>query len=248
MHATDVNRAHWDALARVHGALETGYYDAAALVAGRDSLGSVESAAVGDVTGLDVMPLQCPVGFDPISLARRGAPVTGVAFSPASRAGAEALAERCGVDLKLVQADSTALPESLHGRFDVVYATIGVLCWIEDAGAWMRNVHAVLRPGGRLVLVELHPLYLMVDSVEPLELGFPYAFDGPRAFEENGSYADRDADVGATATVEFAHSVGEVVTAALSAGLRIDALREHFEHEREHRGLLAADADGRYRL
>ena len=83
----------------VHG--QDAYYDAEALVSGRDSLNEHESAAVGDVAGLDVLHLQCHIGFDSISLARRGARVTGADFSPASLAGAAELAERCGRELEL---------------------------------------------------------------------------------------------------------------------------------------------------
>jgi hypothetical protein len=54
--------------------------------------------------------------------------------------------------------------------------------------------------------------------------------------------------VAATATVEYGHSLGEIVTAALDAGLRIDALREHMDAARDHRGdVLTLEADGRYR-
>ena len=52
-----------------------------ALVAGEDVLDDVESAAVGDVAGLDVLHLQSHIAFDSISLARRGARVTCVDFS-----------------------------------------------------------------------------------------------------------------------------------------------------------------------
>jgi SAM-dependent methyltransferase len=246
MDPLELNRAHWDALAAVHG--QDAYYDKDALVSGRDSLNEYESAAVGDVTGLDVLHLQCHIGFDSISLARRGARVTGADFSPASLAAGAELAERAGVSVEWVQADATDLPASLHGRFDLVYSTFGVLCWIGDLDAWMRSVHRALRPGGRLVLVELHPLWVMVGSVDPLELDFPYAFDGPRTFDLPGSYADPDAPVAATATVEYAHSLGEVVTAALGAGLRIDALHEHLDAVRDGRGMLEPEADGRRRL
>ena len=149
-----------------------------------------------------------------------------------------------------MQADAAALPDSLRGGFDVAYATIGAICWIEDIGAWMRCAAATLRPGGRLVLVEIHPLYAMVEAAgEPLRLDFPYAFDGPRRFDEPGSYADPDAPVQATAEVVFAHSLGEIVNAAIAAGLRIDALHEHLETDLDPRGnLLTRGEDGRYRL
>lgn len=247
MDATDSNRAHWDALAAVHG--QDAYYDKDALVSGRDSLNEYESAAVGDVTGLDVMHLQCHIGFDSISLARRGARVTGVDFSPGSLAAAAELAERARVAIEWVQADATALPASLHGRFDIVYSTIGVLGWIADVDAWMRSVVTALRPGGRLVLVEHHPVFLMVASTDPLVLDYPYAFDGPREFDEDGSYADPEAQVTATKTVEYAHSLGEVVTAAIGAGLRVEALHEHLDAIRDGRGdFLPLEADGRRRL
>jgi 2-polyprenyl-3-methyl-5-hydroxy-6-metoxy-1,4-benzoquinol methylase len=50
--------------------------------------------AVPDVAGLDILHIQCHIGFDTISLARRGARVTGVDLSPASLAKARALADR----------------------------------------------------------------------------------------------------------------------------------------------------------
>ena len=241
------NRAHWDALAAVHG--QDDYYDADALVAGADSLTEAESAAVGEVDGLEVLHLQCHIGFDSISLARRGARVTGADFSPASLAKARGLAERAGVEVEFVEADATALPPELRGRFDVVYSTMGVICWIEEIADWMRSVHAALRPGGRLVLVEIHPLYNMVAGREPLALDFPYAADGPRRFEAPGSYADRDAEVAVPTEIVYAHSLGEVVTAAIAAGLRIDALHEHLDAELDPRGdVLTRDDDGRYRL
>src|SRR4051794_27465855 len=150
----DTNRRYWNALADVHG--QDAYYDSEALIAGESSLRDDEEAAVreavGDVAGLDVVHIQCHIAHDSISLARRGARVTGVDLSPVALAKARDLAERCGVQLELVEGDAAALPSTLHGRFDLAYATIGVLCWIGDLGAWMRSAHAVLRPGGRLLL------------------------------------------------------------------------------------------------
>jgi SAM-dependent methyltransferase len=248
---TALNRAHWDALAAVHG--QDAFYDTEALIAGGDSLREHENAAlraaVGDVSGLDVLHLQCHLAFDAISLARRGARVTGADFSPQSLAKARAIADRCGVAVALVEADARALPASLHDRFDLVYATLGVLYWIDDVAAWMRSARAALRPGGRLVLVEIHPLYCMLASLEPPTADFPYANDGGRTFDEDGSYADPDAHVAATATIQYAHDLGEVVTAAAGAGLRVDALHEHLDSDVDPRGdLLPRDADGRHRL
>jgi len=248
---TDVNRVLWDARAAVHG--QDAYYDSAALVAGKDSLTVEEeaaiAAAVGDVAGIEIVHVQCHIGHDTISLARRGARMTGVDFSSTSLVKAAGLAEQAGVEVSWVQADARDLPASLHGRFDLAYSTMGVLCWIDDIAAWMRSVASVLRPGGRLVLIDTHPLTNMVADEPPFSLDFPYAFDGPHEFDEPGSYANPDAEVAATKSVEFAHSLGEIVTAAVAAGLCVDVLTEHLEATqapREH--VLVREADGLLRL
>src|SRR3954451_5075847 len=249
--ARRINRAHWDALAAAHG--QDAYYDIDALVAGADTLREAEAAgvreAVGAVAGLDVLHLQCHIGFDAISLARRGARVVCADFSPAALEKARALARRCEVDVEFVEADATKLPVELHNRFDLVYATIGVLVWIDDLRAWMRSAASALRGGGKLLLVDIHPINQMVGSLDPLELDFPYAFDGPRTFDEPGSYAGVDLSVASTETVEYGHSLGEIVMAALGAGLRLQHLEEHVEADFDPRGnLLDPDEDGRYRL
>lgn len=251
--ASDVNRAHWDALAAIHGTGNDPYYDVGALVAGTSDLDTAEdqavASAIDDVSGKDVLHLQCHLGFDAVVLARRGARVTGADFSQTSLAKARELAARCEVQIDYVQADSTDLPAALQGRFDLVYATIGVLCWINDVDRWMASAAAALRPGGRLVLVEIHPLYACIGSLEPLELDFPYADAGPQRLNEQGSYANPEAVVASPQSIEHAHSLGEVVTAAVAAGLRVKALREHLAVERDPRGtVLPREDDGLIRL
>jgi hypothetical protein len=123
-----------------------------------------------------------------------------------------------------------------------------VLCWIADLGAWMRSVRSTLRPGGRLVLVDLHPVLVMVESSDPLRLDMPYAFDGPHEFAEPESYAgvrtERDGR-----NVNYAHSLGEVVSAAVGAGFAVDALEEHLDASFDPRGgVLTQEDDGRFRL
>lgn len=130
----------------------------------------------------------------------------------------------------------------------MAFASYGVLCWIGDLDAWMRGAALALRPGGRLVLVEFHPLYTMVDRVDPLELGFPYGGGAPCRFEEAGSYADPDLATSANVTIEFPHSVGEVVTAAIDAGLAVRRLEEHLRASGDGRDILTEQPGGGYRL
>jgi SAM-dependent methyltransferase len=245
---TDVNRANWNVWAAAHG--QDGYYDRAGLIAGEDSLTDLERAgvraAVGDVRDRDVLHVQCHIGFDTVTLARRGARMTGVDFSPVALAKAAALAAECGVNITLVEGDSTNLPGELSERFDLAYATIGILCWIGDIDAWMRSVAGTLRPGGRLLLIDPHPIAGMVASTDPLLLDLPYAYDGPHTFTSDGSYATA---AETTTHVQFAHSIGEIVTAAVVAGLRIVRLEEHLDGPMPiSAASTTPDPDGRYRF
>jgi ubiquinone/menaquinone biosynthesis C-methylase UbiE len=249
----DANLDHWEALARFHGTGDDDYYDLDHLRAGGSLMGEEERAAVevatrgAGLTGSRVLHLQCHIGCDAISMARAGATVTAVDFSAGALARLRQLAEECGVDVATVEADAQALPRALDGQFDYVYATIGVLCWIADLDAWMSGVARVLRPGGALVLVEIHPLTTMVASLDPLVVDFPYAFDGPHVFSGTGTYANRDADVAWT-TVQYAHAVAEVVTAAIGAGLAVEHLVEHTSGSFNTGQFEGPEDDGRYRL
>jgi SAM-dependent methyltransferase len=244
-----VNRVWWDERAALHG--QDPVYDTEAFLAGHSTLRRLDHEAVGDVAGLDVVHLQCHTGMDTLSWLRAGArSVAGVDFSPVAIAKAEQTAAAAGLSdrASFVVADVLDVPADLRGRFDVCYASRGVLCWIGDLDRWMGTAYDVLRPGGRLALVELHPLFQMVDSVEPLRLDFPYRNDGPRRFDASGSYALPDAKTVHNETVEWAHSLGEVVTAAAAAGFVVERLTEEVVVESEaSRGVLPRGADGLFR-
>jgi SAM-dependent methyltransferase len=172
-----------------------------------------------------------------------------VDFSPAALAAGADIARRAGVAIEWVEADANDLPRELDGRFDLAWVTIGAICWIEDLASWTQGVARTLKPGGRLVIVEMHPMFQMVVKREPLELDMPYAYAGAHVFDEDGSYADTDAKLPATKSVVYAHSLGETVSAAAAAGLVVERLDEHLDTEFDPRGdALERGDDGRYRL
>lgn len=243
----NVNRDWWDERAALHG--QDQVYDTASFLAGSSTLYDLDRGVLGDLAGQDVIHLQCHTGMDTLSLLRAGARrVTGVDFSAVAVAKATGMAEAAGLAdrARFLVADVLAVPASLHDTFDVCYASRGVLCWIGDLTGWMRTAAAVLRPAGRLVLIDAHPLFNMADRVEPLHLDFPYVNDGPRRLPgQSGSYAVPTAVTVHNETVEFGHSLGEIVTAAAGAGLVVEQLGEHVAVESDiGRGLLPRDADG----
>ncbi len=257
------NLDYWEQAAASHGttAGDT-YYDLDRVIAGGTLMTEYEEAALALATGapadaplsklagLDVLHLQSHIGVDGVVMARAGARVTCADFSPTALGRALDLAAKVGVEIDVVECDARALPESLYGRFDVVYVTIGALCWIDDHALWMQQVSLALRPGGRLVMLEMHPLFNMLESRVPdLIVDLPYSGGGFVTMTGEGTYSDPASTINSTTTC-YAYSIGEVVTGAVRAGLVVDRLEEHTSLAFNPRGDATAQVgdDGRYRI
>jgi SAM-dependent methyltransferase len=237
-----INRASWNHLAAVHG--QDAYYDTEALCGGASSLIEEEESALSDALGTDlsgkrILHLQCHLGFDAITFARRGARVTGVDFSSVALEKAHVLAARCGVTIEWICADAVDLPASLHGSFDLVWATIGVLCWIGDVSAWMREVSSVLRPGGILVLIDGVPPSTLAESTQSAPFGLR------RVIDQGWDYAT---PTRTGPQVQYRHSLSAVLHSAQDAGLSVKRFVEHTSISTDLciSGLARGD-DGRYR-
>jgi len=249
--AFDANERLWDAWTAIHAAGD--FYDLASFRAGGNRLRSYERELVGDVTGRTLLHLQCHFGIDTLSWARLGARVTGADLSPAAIELARALADELGFpEARFVRSNLYDLPDVLDGRFDVVYTSRGVLGWLPDVAGWARVVAHFLAPGGTFFISEVHPIAQAFENegVAPgeLRLAYPYwEHEAPLTFAVKGSYADPDADVGDQTEHGWDHGLGEIVTALIEAGLRIERLVEHPFLEWKADFLVEAD-DGTWRM
>lgn len=179
------------------------------------------------VAGLDVCHLQCHIGTDTVSLARAGARVTGVDFSPRALASAARLAERLGIPATWVSSDVLEARAAVSGHFDLVYTSIGAICWLEDLRRWAEQVAALLRPGGTFYIRDGHPLLYAIDEAAPeLLVRYRYFGDGSaQTWDDAGTYAG-DGSVEHTRTYEWPHPISEVVNALIGAGLELLRLDE----------------------
>ena len=227
------NRANWDDRAALH---EASGYGIEELVTDRTRLSPAigeDRERLGDLTGKDVVHLQCHLGTDTLGLARLGpARVVGVDLSPGSLQRAQVIAERAGANIEFVESDVYAAREVVTGNFDLVYTSLGVLCWLPDGTAWARVVASLLRPGGRFLIRDDHPMFMAVgeDVSSGLRLEQPYfQRERPLTWDEQGSYVetpDGAPEMTHTVSHEWNHSLGEIVTALLGAGLVLDSLEE----------------------
>jgi SAM-dependent methyltransferase len=224
----EANRANWDDRTAIH--LESRFYDVEGWL--RDERGPrpEEIAALGDVTGLQLLHLQCHIGLDTLAWARAGALVTGLDFSPAAIASARDIADRAGLADRatFVCADVLAAADTLaSARFDVVYVSMGALCWLPSVDRWAREVAALLAPGGRCYLHDAHPLIGALGDDLRVERTY-FEEPEPFVFDDGALYTDGDRGAVAHPLVyEWNHGLGEIVTALLGHGLVLDRLVEH---------------------
>jgi SAM-dependent methyltransferase len=215
----------WDERAHAHAA--GGFYDLDGVVAGRDHLRPWEDAEVGPVSGLDLIHLQCHIGTDTVGWARRGAKTVGLDFSPESLAVASELSCRCRVPVEWLCADVYDAVSAVDYRsFDVVYTGIGALNWLPDLAHWAQVVRELLRPGGILYLLEMHPMWVALKGGTTLG---EHAIDAPYQRwegDEPGSYAAPTTVFDQVATYERLHSLSDVLSGILDAGLVIELFHE----------------------
>ena len=225
----DANRRHWDEVTPIHVASE--FYDVASFKAGRSKLKPVELAELGDVRGKSLLHLQCHFGMDTLSWARdEGAIVTGVDFSEPAVEQARALAGELRIKARFIHSNVYDLPDVLDERFDIVFTSYGVLGWLPDIARWARVAAHFVRPGGTFYIVEFHPFVNVFDEtpgVDDLYVKYPY-FELPEPFKDDSGadYADPSTALAHTTTYWFPHSLGDVVSSLIDAGLRIEHLHE----------------------
>jgi SAM-dependent methyltransferase len=228
-----LNQASWDERAPAHAAAPE--YAVDQFVADPGFLSHVvrfDQPRLGDIRGLRGVHLQCHIGTDTLSLARLGAVMTGLDFSPASLAQARELARRTGSPAEFVESDVYSAPDVLPaGGFDLVYTGVGALIWLPSIRRWAGVVARLLRPGGRLFIREGHPVLWALEEGRTdglLALDYPY-FEREEAFvwTEGGTYVTTDVEFQHNVTHEWNHGLGEIVSALLAEGMTITGLTEH---------------------
>jgi SAM-dependent methyltransferase len=176
----------------------------------------------GTVTGLDVCHLQCHIGTDTLSLARAGARVTGVDFSPAALASAAGLAQRLGLDATWVETDVLDARTAVAGNFDLVYTSIGTINWLPDLTRWAAQIVGLLRSGGTFYIRDGHPvLYALDEHADGLRLRYPYFNTGhPQVWDEDTTYAG-NGTVEHSRTYQWAHPLSDIINSLIGTGLQL---------------------------
>lgn len=219
----DINRALRNAKTEYH--VKSEFYGMSSFTAGMSSLKEIELSLLGDVSGMEIMHLQCHFGMDSLSLARMGARVTGVDISDVAIEKARQLNDALGLDANFICTDVYSVPQVVNKRFDMVFTTYGVIGWLPDMQQWADVVSSSLKSGGKLLLVEFHPMIWMFDN-HFIHIEYSYFNIGPIIETLNGTYADRDAPL-QLKEIGWNHPLSEVVQSLINSGMQIEVFREY---------------------
>lgn len=217
----EINKKWWNDVTPIHA--RSKLYNLASFKKGKTSLEKTEIEELGNVKGKTMLHLMCHFGMDTLSWARRGAVVTGVDISNESIKLANKLSREIKVPARFICSDIYDLPNVLDEKFDIVFASYGVLCWVKNLKKWAKLIRSYLKPGGTFYIIELHPFAGILSS--DFEMEYKYFAHGPFIDDSSGTYTDWNEDVKGV-TYEWFYPLGEVITELINVGLKIEFVHE----------------------
>ncbi|QIG89609.1 class I SAM-dependent methyltransferase [Chryseobacterium sp. POL2] len=219
----EINKASWNNRLDTH--LKSEFYNLKGFLKGESSLNPIELELLGHLQGKSILHLQCHFGQDTISLSRLGAKVTGVDLSDKAIESAREIAKQSNSDAKFICCDLYNLENYLDQQFDIVFTSYGTIMWLPDLDKWGNLISKFLKPNGKFVMVEFHPLVWMFDD-DFTKVAYNYFNVAPIVETENGTYADKNASI-SQSYVTWNHSMSEVVSSLLKNGLTLSDFQEY---------------------
>lgn len=222
-----INKDHWNKSTLTHWTSD--FYRVQDWLAGTyDSLKAPELALLpANFEGQKLLHLQCHFGQDTLSLARRGAQVTGVDLSDAAIEKARELNALAQLNGRFFCCDLYSFPDRLpqeKASFDWVFSSYGTIGWLPDINRWAAVVADFLRPGGTFVFAEFHPFIWMLNHERN---AFPYSYFQGEAIVEESTVSYTDGNKASSTEVGWNHSLASVISALLRQGLELKAFEEY---------------------
>jgi ribosomal protein S18 acetylase RimI-like enzyme/ubiquinone/menaquinone biosynthesis C-methylase UbiE len=242
MKEIDANKKAWALLAKDHYETYKKMLQEKA-----SSLSEIIENDLGDIAGKEIIHLQCNTGADSISLARKGAMVTGIDLVPENIYYAKKLAGELKVkNIEFVESDIMELTENHTKKYDIVFTSEGVLCWLPDLKKWGQTIRNLLKENGFFYILDSHPFYFVFDENKfkenELAIKYPYFIREAEYNETIGGYAS---DVKEGKNYSWMYTIGDIINSLVNAGLRIEYFNE-YDHLFFNPGGMEKDKNGNY--
>ena len=248
-----INKLNWDERADIHVNDPSDWYGIQRFLSGENVLNPIEREALGDVSGLKILHLQCHFGLDTLTLARDAHEVVGVDLSSTALNHARELAKKAGLSHKVrfIESDALTAGPLLDQDFDLAFASWGATCWLPDVFKWAEVMAGALKPGGSLYYIDAHPVAFVLEEVEG-KLVPTYDYRTPREsplkYYSETSYNESDVKAEHTLALEWNHPLSDYFSALRQAGLTLEDFQEHEPIPWRAFSFMERGADLQYRL
>ncbi|WP_298554949.1 class I SAM-dependent methyltransferase [uncultured Algibacter sp.] len=223
----ETNKATWNNKVKVHA--KSDMYNLEAFKNGKSSLMPYELKALGDVSGKSLLHLQCHFGQDTLSWSRMGAKCTGVDLSDEGIKLAKKLNDELKLNAEFMCCNVLDTSEYVKDKFDIVFTSYGVICWLPDLKPWGKMIAERLKKGGTFFMAEFHPIVWMFDYLDDKPVMKYGYMQNEVVFEEyEGTYANQNSKM-VSKEYSWNHGLSEVINALTEAGLQIEYLKEFDE-------------------
>lgn len=219
----DVNRNSWNQKTEFH--VNSDFYNQEGFLKGENSLTPIELELLGNIEGKSILHLQCHFGQDTISFSRLGAKAVGVDLSDNAIAKAQEIAKQLNTDTQFICCDIYDLPNHLNQQFDIVFTSYGTIGWLPDLDKWAKVISNFLKPKGKFVMADFHPVVWMFDDNFE-KIGYNYFKSEPIIETVDGTYADKNAPINSK-TITWNHSTSELLNSLLSNDLELNTFNEY---------------------
>ncbi|HEX5743491.1 MAG TPA: class I SAM-dependent methyltransferase [Flavobacteriaceae bacterium] len=221
-HYIKINKQSWNHKVDFH--IKSKFYDLEGFLNGNTSLNEIELQLLNDIKGKSILHLQCHFGQDSISLSRLGAHVVGVDFSDKAIEKAKELTKKTNTHTTFICCDIYELPNYLDKQFDIVFTSYGTIGWLPDLNKWAQVIAKFLKPNGKFIFVDFHPVVWMFDDNFD-KIGYNYFNSGAIIETLSGTYADKEAAINQE-YVMWNHSISEILNSLIKNNLEINSFDE----------------------
>lgn len=182
------------------------------------------------IEGKKIINLLGSHGTKAIALALLGAQVTIVDMSQENAQYAREVAAAAGVQLRYLVTDVLKLSsQELDGSYDLVFMELGILHYFVDLAPLAQIVQKLLRPGGRLILQDFHPISTKLLSSKGKKHKVSGNYFDKSLHVTNVAFSKHLAEKETTASRQVYQrywNLGEIITAFAATGLLIQRLEE----------------------
>ena len=184
--------------------------------------------------GKDIAHLSCNNGIELMSLKNLGARKC-IGFDISDRAIDEAKerVKLTGIECEFIKTDVLEIGDDFYDQFDLIYVTIGALCWIPSLDRYFEKAAKLLRKGRKVFLYESHPftdVFPWEDEGENnLKAVNPY-FTNEIYEDDNGIDYIGGTTYKSPKSYEFMHTMSDIIMALVKNGINIKLFKE-FRHD-----------------